>query len=1067
MIKKKIKHLKYYSIFFLALLLLSIFSTASATISISDVSPVDNSRHVEIIDNPPDPGGYTNLSATLTDNTGGDDMEYYLDIWNGTSWINRQHVVGASSPADLTQDDYFFNTTCSDYLWRIRTYDSTDSTWNNQTFKFKSDCKPSPPSNLKPSNNTIYEAGSNIELFCDVSHPDNDHGAKIYNVTFHEYPSGRIIGYNETPSGWNNVTTVKCNTTFHLKDPATRYYWYTKAKDDEYWGDSSGYNILKTYYNDTEPNNSYYFQGGQLFVEEPYTDTEPNNLYYYQGATLTVRRETTFTNPVPSNGTTGIKTDCPNLQIDVNSSEPMNVDVTFQQNDSGTWQDISPTYSVTTNTTVSNLHYQLQNNQKYYWRAKAYNDTTGITFYSNVYHFTTTSYDEEEPNNSYYFQGGQLFVEEPYTDTEPNNLYYYQGADISISYQPHLTNFTPSNGTITSNFSQTLSSWLYKDGEPVHYDVYFYTNKTVDETWIQIEDTLSQQKTNKTVSIVFSYDESYDETYYWKLRVVNESLNTDFNSSTFYFSTDNYTDLEPNNSYYYQGGQIFVEHPYTDTEPNNLYYYQGAEISVGLVKKPSNPYPADGDSFGTHILESFSAYVEDTDGDDMDVTFHYASNDTVWATDYNVPDGSRAEVTNLPQLSNGSTFNWYVIADDGQNTAQSDTWTYTPQNQVPVVFPEPAEGDNFVPVRREFIGGAFEKYVRLTANVVDEEEDTIKIRIYSDDPTQPNWNDWQLRLSHESDSYEVYSSAPYIQDETTFNQTDTSYHWRVYVEDPYGSKNYYMNFTSRFLFYSYFDWIPSNPTNEDSITLIDQSENASYLEWRLNGETIASKNYSSGTHTPFNLTTNINISNIYNLTLWISNHTADCTETMHSELPGSPGYLYVDRNLSLNSTNGQAGINYVAYHLNEESFPSEFAEIFDVPDKWWLHRYDGSNWEGWFVNMTGENYTIYTWDSIAIVGNKNHSTRINISESVNAQQTKILQKGLHYMVYSNITSTTLKNLTDIGVGDEDWVYLYNTTTGQWGGYWIGHNHGNNWNVKSYDVIVLRLSQSRLITMGWI
>jgi len=62
---------------------------------------------------------------------------------------------------------------------------------------------------------------------------------KIYNVTFYEYPSGRIIGWNYSSTGWTNGQIVKCNSTYHLEYEGTKYYWYAKAMDDEYWSDAS------------------------------------------------------------------------------------------------------------------------------------------------------------------------------------------------------------------------------------------------------------------------------------------------------------------------------------------------------------------------------------------------------------------------------------------------------------------------------------------------------------------------------------------------------------------------------------------------------------------------------------------------------------------------------------------------------------------------------------------------------------------------------------------------------------------------------------------------------------
>jgi len=58
----------------------------------------------------------------------------------------------------------------------------------------------------------------------------------------------------------------------------------------------------------------------------------------------------------------------------------------------------------------------------------------------------------------------------------------------------------------------------------------------------------------------------------------------------------------------------------------------------------------------------------------MNVTF-FLDGDEI-GHDYNVPNGGTA-IAIIDQLEVGTTYTWYVIADDGQDTTQSSTWEFT------------------------------------------------------------------------------------------------------------------------------------------------------------------------------------------------------------------------------------------------------------------------------------------------------------------------------------------------------------------------------------------------------
>ncbi len=112
------------------------------------------------------------------------------------------------------------------------------------------------------------------------------------------------------------------------------------------------------------------------------------------------------------------------------------------------------------------------------------------------------------------------------------------------------------------------------------------------------------------------------------------------------------------------------------------------------------------------------------------------------------------------------------------------------------------------------------------------------------------------------------------------------------------------------------------------------------MVWKINGVQIASNTYSSGSHTPFNLSRKFNISNVYNISLYIYNASANISAEMHAETPGSPGYMYVDRNVTFNKTGTGAGVNYITYHLRNDTNASTFAVTFNLSNGWWIHKYN-------------------------------------------------------------------------------------------------------------------------------
>jgi hypothetical protein len=90
---------------------------------------------------------------------------------------------------------------------------------------------------------------------------------------------------------------------------------------------------------------------------------------------------------------------------------------------------------------------------------------------------------------------------------------------------------------------------------------------------------------------------------------------------------------------------------------------------------PSNPDPYDGET-GVSTNPPLSVDVDDPDGDNMDILFYNASDDSLIGIDTNVPSGSTASIT-WSGLDPLTIYTWYTIADDGEYSTQSESWEFT------------------------------------------------------------------------------------------------------------------------------------------------------------------------------------------------------------------------------------------------------------------------------------------------------------------------------------------------------------------------------------------------------
>jgi len=237
------------------------------------------------------------------------------------------------------------------------------------------------------------------------------------------------------------------------------------------------------------------------------------------------------------------------------------------------------------------------------------------------------------------------------------------------------TNPSPSDGSTDLSTSPTVSV-LVSDPDGDNMDVTFYDAN--DDSVIGTVDDLNS---GDTASVPWS-GLSANTTYEW-------------------YAVASDSDLENKSSIWSFTTQAEMNHP---------------------PEAPINPTPPD-QAVDVSNSPSLSVYVSDPDGDNMDINFYDASDDSLIGTDSEVSSGDTASIT-LSSLSEGSTYEWYALADDGLNRTTSTTWSFTTLSQgnnPPDKPTNPSPANDAIDVTTSPI---------LRVEVVDLDDDDMNVTFY-------------------------------------------------------------------------------------------------------------------------------------------------------------------------------------------------------------------------------------------------------------------------------------------------------------------------------------------------
>jgi len=154
----------------------------------------------------------------------------------------------------------------------------------------------------------------------------------------------------------------------------------------------------------------------------------------------------------------------------------------------------------------------------------------------------------------------------------------------------------------------------------------------------------------------------------------------------------------------------------------SLVNWNAVDLEPGPLS-PSDSDPEDG-ATGVPTEVELSVFVEHEEGENMDIYFQDASDDSLIGEDNDIQSGDRAYVT-WEGLESGTKYSWYAVADDGTRTATSDTWSFTTEAENHTLTMDSTEG-GFVKEPGE---GVYDYESGTTVNleaVADEDYDFVE-----------------------------------------------------------------------------------------------------------------------------------------------------------------------------------------------------------------------------------------------------------------------------------------------------------------------------------------------------
>lgn len=411
-------------------------------------------------------------------------------------------------------------------------------------------------------------------------------------------------------------------------------------------------------------------------------------------------------NPTPADGSKSVSLN-PTLEVDVHDPDDEVMDVVFY-NYSGGFQDtIGTVKNVKSGENASVTWDGLAPSHTYQWVPKAVDGTNENL--SPILEFTTDdAYEENDDMSTAYDISNnetewlstinssgiqadddwyEIYVDEGYEHLLVNCTFDNSQGNIDLAlYKSNGSQLTTSTSTDDNEFID----YYVKSGDSYYLRVYSGDEgNSYDLRWNEVNDSpTAKDDYNSTEEDttgwfdVLSNDTDVDGTL--DASTVNVTSGPSHGSATVHINGS--IEYSPNMDYSGSDGLTYTVDDNEGATSNEAM----VSITVNEINEapaaPANPSPSDGTT-GLETSPTLSVEISDPDGDSMRVSFYDASDDSqIGSTQTGIADGGTASVT-WSGLSNATTYDWYVVANDTELNTQSTTWSFTTQD------PPEAEAD--------------------------------------------------------------------------------------------------------------------------------------------------------------------------------------------------------------------------------------------------------------------------------------------------------------------------------------------------------------------------------------
>jgi hypothetical protein len=547
-----------------------------------------------------------------------------------------------------------------------------------------------PPNNLPdtPTNPNPADGATNVPLGPSLSVFVNDADGDTMTVSFYEQGGGLIGTDTVIGSGTADTTWTDANQY------STTYSWYTVADDG----------IDQT----TSPTWS--------FTTEPELNQPPN----------------TPTDPDPADGATGVSIN-PTLSVLVSDPNGDTMTVSFYEQGVGL---IGTDTNVASGTRASVAWPGRAYDTTYYWYAVA-NDGEFDSPQSPTWNFTTESEPNNPPDVPSSPSPADGAIDVPLSPSLSVYVNDIDGDTMTVSFYQQGGTLIGTDTVVGSGTATT--TWAGADQYSTTY--YWYTvaddgvDSTTSPTWSFTTESEPNQPPD-VPSVPDPADGATGVSINPTLSVLVSDPNDDSMSVSFYEQGGVLIGTDTNVA---SGTRASVDWPgrayettyswYTvandgefDSPQSPVWSFTTEPVPNNPPNTPTNPNPANG-ATNVPLSPTLSVDVNDIDGDTMTVYFYEQGNPTPIGTDTVVGSGT-ASTTWTSANQYETTYSWYTVADDGIDTTQSATWSFTTE-------PAPNNPPD-VPTDPDPIDGATDVSTNPTLSVLvsDPNGDTMTVSFY-------------------------------------------------------------------------------------------------------------------------------------------------------------------------------------------------------------------------------------------------------------------------------------------------------------------------------------------------